>query len=104
MGQLRRSREEWRELVEQHETSGLSVIEFAHREGLKAKTFGWWRWELRRERSARTTPPAAPLTLVPIPARSPVQGVVIRLSRGTELQVPTGAEPDWIGRLVAALR
>lgn len=104
MVQLRRSREEWRELVEQHEASGMSVVDFAQREGLKAKTFGWWRWEIRRGRSAASTPNAAHLTLIAVPARVPAQPLIIRLSGGTELQVPAGAEPDWIGRIADALR
>lgn len=106
MEQVRRRREEWRELVEQHEASGLSVVEFAQREGLKVKTFGWWRWELRRERSSTSTstPAAAPLTLVPVPVHVPVQPLIIRLSGGIELHVPSGAEPGWVGQIAGALR
>ena len=36
IGQQRRSEAEWRELVERHEQSGLTVVEFCQREGIKS--------------------------------------------------------------------
>ena len=99
MAQPRRSREQWRRLVQRYEASGERSADFARREGLNAKTFAWWRSELRREARGKTTT----LTLVPVPSRTR-EPVIIELPSGTELRVPQGAEPNWVGRLVNALR
>lgn len=62
--QQRRSRQEWEQIVEELEASGLSAREFAHRRGLRHKTLTWWRWELRREEPLSTGP--APSSFLPV--------------------------------------
>ncbi len=92
--QPRRSRKQWRQIVRRYEASGLKAVEFAQREGLNGNTFAWWRHELRRETR---------LTLVPVPS-TPTQELVIRFGDGTEIRVPTGIEPGWVGRVAKAMR
>ena len=96
--QPKRSREEWRQIVDRYQASGLKAVEFARQEGLNVHTFAWWRHELRQE--ARRT---APLTLVPVPKTPADAPLVIRFPDGTELRVPPGHEPDWVGRIADVL-
>lgn len=98
--QPKRSRVEWRQIVDRYETSGLKAVEFAREEGLNVHTFSWWRHEFRQE--ARRA--ASPLTLVPVsrPAATS-EPLVIRFADGTELRVPPGHEPDWVRRIVDVL-
>lgn len=104
MAQVKRSCEQWRQIVEDYEASGIGAAEFARREGLNPNTFSWWRSELRRR-----TPDVRGerLTLVGLTASSPrtlAEPVVLRLPDGLELCVPVGTEPDWVGRLADVLR
>lgn len=96
--QPKRSRVQWRQIVDRYEASGLKPKQFAVREGLNVNTFSWWRHEFRQEARRESR-----LTLVPVPrpARNPI---VIRLPDGVEVEVPAGSEPDWVGRIADALR
>lgn len=96
--QPKRSRSEWRQIVDRHKASGLTAVEFARREGLNVHTFAWWRHELRQEAKR-----SAPLTLVPVPRASACEPLVVRFPDGTELRVPQGHDPDWVGRIVDVL-
>ncbi|MEO0601507.1 MAG: transposase [Myxococcota bacterium] len=100
---MKRSREQWRQIVEDYESSGMSAAAFARQEGLNRNTFSWWRTQLRKE--ARTS--GARLTLVSVSdaaTRRRTEPVVIRFADGTELCVPVGTEPSWVGRLADTLR
>ena len=48
IGRQRRSEEEWRELVERHEQSGLTAAEFCEREGINSVSLYGWRSRLRK--------------------------------------------------------
>jgi putative transposase len=65
VGRQRRSEEAWRELVERHEQSGLTVAEFCEREGLRSASLYGWRSRLREG----TEGPSAA-----VPARSRTKG------------------------------
>jgi transposase-like protein len=47
VGRQRRSESTWRELVDRHEQSGLTVAEFCEREGIKSASLYGWRSRLR---------------------------------------------------------
>ena len=49
MAAARRSRAEWREVVQRWERSGLDRGTFAARAGVNPSTLGWWRWKLEVE-------------------------------------------------------
>lgn len=44
----------WSAIVDRQERSGLTIRDFADRNGLNANTLNWWRWRLRQE------PPSSP--------------------------------------------
>ena len=39
----------WRAIVARHDSSGLSIKEFAESEGLNPRTLSWWRWKVGQE-------------------------------------------------------
>jgi transposase-like protein len=88
--------------------SGLSVGEFAKREGLVAERL--YRWQRRFAREPKTearapTPPAAPaiIELRPTMQREAAGSVEIVLVSGVVLRVAETIDPDAVARLVAAL-
>lgn len=54
----RRSKSEWRALVERFERSGVSASAFSRKVGVSARTLGFWRWKLRQPSSAGRSGPA----------------------------------------------
>lgn len=75
IGRQRRSEEAWREFVERHEQSGLTVGQFCEREGLKPASLYGWRCRLSEKRERQTAavpargkrkrgPAAAPLGFI----------------------------------------
>lgn len=49
----RRSRAEWKQLMEEHEGSGLTLAAFSEQKGIKKESFRWWRKVFRREERRR---------------------------------------------------
>jgi hypothetical protein len=58
IGRQRRGEEAWRELVDRHEQSGLTVAEFCEREGLKPASLYGWRSRLRERVEGLQAAPA----------------------------------------------
>lgn len=71
--QSRRSPEEWRRLISEQQSSGLSVSRFARERGLSVASLTYWRAKLRGE-----TSPAC----LPRPAKGVFAEVVV-VPRGT---------------------
>lgn len=98
----RRSAAQWAELVARHQRSGLTVGEFASREGVSRSSLFWWRWKLRS-----VDPPEEPalrlveVTVDPQPTRAPV-GWELTFAGGHTLRVQ-GALGDDALRTVLAL-
>ena len=46
---VRRSKTEWKSLIQQWDESGQSAGQFADSHGLKSSTLSWWRWKLARD-------------------------------------------------------
>jgi hypothetical protein len=72
----KRSREEWKRLVEAWTVSGESAQDFTKSRGLNARTLQWWRWRLRidAKEDATLAPRFVPVTVEnwvePAPARN----------------------------------
>ncbi len=117
MSTHRRSRAEWREIVQRQARSGLSVTRFAARERLSAQSLFWWRWRLR---SDGETPVAAPadgtasidkIELIPVELARvdplPVgtsTGFELRLGTDITLRIPCGFDARELRRLLEVLQ
>ena len=97
----------WRQRLQRQSTSGLSIAAFCTREGVSSASFHAWK----RRLTARTLPgrPESPVFvprhLVPEahegrPASPPVE---LDLPHPVRLRFADPPEPEWLGRLVAAL-
>jgi len=102
MVETKRSRE-MRRLLARHERSGLTLSEFARREGMVAATLYWWR---RRLRDAEIGVPA-PVSFTEVSAvmaKDVGRGFEVVLDGGTTVRVPERFEPAALRMLVEALR
>ena len=98
----------WRQRLRRQTSSGLSIPAFCAREGVSSASFHAWKRRLTAgSLPARPQPPLfVPLHLDsslgqadPLPGR----GVEIELPHQVRLRFDAPPEPEWLGRLVAAL-
>jgi hypothetical protein len=45
-GKVRRTAQQWSEILERWETSGQSAREFGEQNGIEAERLWWWKWKL----------------------------------------------------------
>jgi len=98
----------WRRRLRRQATSGLSIPAFCARGGVSSASFYAWRRRLAAPPSAaRPDPPLfVPLHLDPSPrpeVTAPSHGFEIVLPHHVRLRCDAAPEPEWLGRLVAAL-
>ena len=103
----RRSRAEWRALVEKLRASGQSRETFARRHGLKASTLGWWASELRHETSASTAPTFVALEVIEGGTRheqaSTDRGIGVVERGSVRFVVGSDADPRRVAALIVEL-
>lgn len=99
----------WRDLVQRHRGSGLSVAEFCRREKLSQPSFYAWRRTLAERDSQRAKPATRrqprreflPLRVTDSPAR---QGAItIELAGGRLLRLPESIAAGRLAEVVQAL-
>ena len=103
----RASRAEWLELAGKYEQSGESTAIFCARHRLSSRTFSWWRWQLRDERERSPAAESVRLVAVdvaPRPEQAHSAGWVRVAVGDVDVQVPVGADVEYVGALVGALR
>ncbi len=97
----------WLRLRRQN-ASGLSIPEFCAREGVSSASFCAWKRRLTAPPPAahRDPPLFVPLHLDPRPRpddTAPDRGFEFELPHRVRLRCDAAPEPEWLGRLVAAL-
>lgn len=106
----RRTREQWSTLVDEHEASGQSLATFCRPRGIEPRTLQWWRWKLARGRKTSRRDARA-VRLVPVDVvesagtadAGDTAEIAIEVA-GVTLRIATGTSPEYVARLVAALR
>jgi hypothetical protein len=98
----------WRQRLQRQAASGLSIAAFCAREGVSSTSFQAWKRRLAdRPLPARPAPPLfVPIHLdpqAPKGGHAPFQGVVLELPHHVRLRFDAPPEPEWLGRVVAAL-
>ena len=98
----------WRQRLQRQSTSGLSIASFCAREGVSSASFQAWKRRLAaRSLPARPEPPLfVPLSLDPHPPEGglpPFHRVELELPHQVRLRFDSPPEPEWLGRVVAAL-
>jgi transposase-like protein len=90
------------------ERSGLTLAEFARREGMPASTLTWWRYQLRqRTGGGRAAAPESVPTFTEVqrePAAAAAGVVEVVLRNGRVVRVPLrGVEPTALRTVLRAL-
>ncbi|HNB60610.1 MAG TPA: transposase [Phycisphaerales bacterium] len=88
------SEEQMRELVQEHERSGVSLKAFAAAAGVPYTTLAWWRARLRGGAEARLVPVVV--------AQDELAGIEIAVG-DVVVRVPRGTSAEATARLVRAL-
>ncbi len=97
----------WRLRLRRQAASGLSISAFCAREGVSSASFYAWKRRLAASPAVRPdTPLFLPLhfdSAPPPEETAPDHGFEIELPHGVRLRCAAAPEPQWLGRLVAAL-
>jgi putative transposase len=94
----RRSSQEWQTIIEQQETSGLSVADFCQQQQFDYKYFQARKRALLKRQQRKPTTSFIKLSK-PIPNTA-----LISLQFGeSTLSLPANTEPDWLAQLFKAL-
>jgi transposase len=99
------TRDVWEQRVERWRKSGLSVEDFAAREGIKSSQLVWWRWKLST--SPRRPAAPAPVQFLPVRVvdvrtrpRGAAVSLEIALPNGRVVRVPEGFDPATLARVL----
>lgn len=98
---------EMRRLLAAQERSGLSLAEFARRQGLRPNTLAWWRHRLKHGDEKRRNSGAAQfIEITPAPGGRgvPMAAFEVVLGDGTVIRVPEHFGTESLARLLAVLR
>lgn len=100
----------WRELIEDQNGSGLTVVAFCKERGVPASSFHYWRRELKRRDAERTTDVIRPRKqrelsdFVPVHVMADARdGVEIDLA-GAVVRVRRGFDEEALSRVIHVLR
>ncbi len=94
------SAEEARTALADQRASGLSVIQFAAREGLQAQRLYLWRRRFADEGTEESV--TRPFIELRLPS-APTRAIEVVLRGGLVVKAPADIEPNALARLVAAL-
>jgi hypothetical protein len=98
----------WRQRLQRQSTSGLSITAFCAREGVSCTSFQTWKRRLAaRSLPALLEPPLfVPLRIDPHPSeadQASFHRIELELPHQVRLRFDSPPEPEWLGRVVAAL-
>jgi hypothetical protein len=98
----------WQQRLLRQSISGLSISAFCAQEGVSSTSFQSWKRRLAARSLTQhpQSPLFVPLHLDPDPpqaAQPRFQGVEIELPHQVRLRFDSPPEPEWLGRVVAAL-
>jgi transposase-like protein len=99
----------WRDALQRHKSSGLTVRAFCAREQLAETAFHAWRRTLReRDAQRRQVPPAKPTpAFVPVVVRQLDRRsdghIVIDLRHGRSMRLPASMPVEQVARLLRAI-
>ncbi len=104
---MRRSRDQWAEIVEEFESSGQSHESFCAQQRLNVGSFRGWLYRLRkgpsRGKVARNAPRLLPVRVSAASASSD-EGLIEVGVGGVVVRVHVGVDPAYVAELVTRLR
>jgi hypothetical protein len=96
----RRTKAQWRALIEAQASSGLTAAAFCREHGLNPKYFSLRRRDLSDGTNKRTS------SFIPVSAMKLPSGerITVRDPSGLRVELPLGIEPKWLAELLRSLR
>lgn len=94
----RRSSQEWQAIIEQHEASGLSVVDFCNKQQLDYKYFHARKRTLLKRQQSKLASPFIKVSRA-LPGHT---GMPLQLG-DAKLSLLVNTEPDWSAQLLKAL-
>ncbi len=95
---VRRTEDQWRELVEQHTNSGQTATAFCADNGINAKYFSLRKQKLAQEPKSK----GANFVSIKVPS-TPASSVEIKMGK-ILIRCPANRSAQWLAELVRALR
>jgi hypothetical protein len=96
----RRTKAQWRALIEAHAISGVTAVAFCREQGLNPKYFSLRRRELSDGVKKRTRH-FIPVSTIKV---SGSDRITVRDPFGMSVELPPGIEPKWLAELLRSLR
>lgn len=117
-GKVRRTAQEWSEILERWKASGLRAQEFGEQNGIEAKRLWWWKWKLdsclreepRAANSSEDAPRFLPVRIVHRAEASetptPLSGAPIEIivEQRHTVRVGPSFDEDTLRRVLTVLR
>ncbi|MFY9179313.1 MAG: hypothetical protein WAO12_05970 [Venatoribacter sp.] len=101
---IHRSREQWAELFNAYEQSGLSLTDFCQANNLSQQYFALKRRKFLTAADAEREQNKSNFAKVVLSgAGNKSSGGLVLNYRGTQLQLPVAVEPAWLAQLIKAL-
>ena len=104
---MKATKDEWAARVEAWKKSGVSLREYAEREGLKPRSLQWWSWKLRSKPNARKRTRARRVGFVelqaPAAAAAERESFELTFPSGHVLRIPIGVDEDTMMSLVTTV-
>ncbi len=97
----RRTETQWRELIAEHEASGMTAQAFCQERGLCSKYFGRKRKQLQEKRE---TASSLSFARVAVSSRSERDRIELCLEDTLRLRMPTTVSTSWLAALIRQLR
>lgn len=88
---------DWQQLIEQQQTSGLSIVAFCKQQQLTTSSFYKYRARLQDKT------PKPKLVKVAIGNTNQMLGTITLNHHNTQLTLPSCCEPQWLADLMKAL-
>ena len=106
---MKRSREDWAELVARWKRSGASVEAFAEPLGIRPKTLRWWAWRLEARRGPSKSSRVDKVRMLPVTVRAPViegrMPQVIEVEIGNAIvRFPAATDAQTIGDIMLEIK
>jgi hypothetical protein len=94
----RRSSQEWQAIIEQQETSSLSVADFCKQHQLDNKYFHARKRSLLKRQQRKLTQP-----FIKVGKTRPNSAMILLQLGDAKLSLPVNTEPDWLAQLLKAV-
>lgn len=98
----KRSEQQWRELIDRHRESGLTLKAFCKREGLSRDWFGRKRQRLLKGSGERTAPAAGFARMRVVKAVEPIEPIELRYG-AVVCRLPVQLPAAYLAALIKAL-